>query len=233
MLETWTQASGGALHEEPLLLRVNRAGAFGSAETYPGGSVRQALFTYLCGAPNPALFAARPELFFGKWLVCMSAEWAAFVREKPLETTMRRIMMQPRLGASLKALKPLPSGYRISGFTPEIFAAHPFGQGQNYPDFADFACLGAGAAVLCGDKVVAAASSFLMHENDVELDVATDPDHRRKGLADHCVARMLNDCTARGLTVHWDAQNTASANIATAHGFVEAQEYAVYVLKEG
>ena len=157
MLETWTQASGGALHEEPLLLRVNRAGAFGSAETYPGGSVRQALFTYLCGAPNPALFAARPELFFGKWLVCMSAEWAAFVREKPLETTMRRIMMQPRLGASLKALKPLPSGYRISGFTPEIFAAHPFGQGQNYPDFADFARLGAGAAVLCGDKIVAAA----------------------------------------------------------------------------
>ena len=44
---------------------------------------------------------------------------------------------------------------------------------------------------------------------------------------------MLNDCTARGLTVHWDAQNTASANMATAHGFAEAQEYAVYVLKEG
>ena len=82
-----------------------------------------------------------------------------------------------------------------------------------------------------GDRIVASASSHLTFENEVELDVTTDAEHRRKGLADHCVAAMMNDCAARGLTVHWDAKNTPSMNMAQSHGFVLQQEYAVYMLK--
>ena len=232
MVEHWDRTTSGVLLAEPLLLRANRAGAFGDGVEYPGGSVRKALFTYLCGAPDAALLRDRPELFREAWLVCMSAEWEELIRALPHEPPMRRVMMRPRCGASRKPLAPLPEGYAIREFGPELFAAHPFGQGANYRDFDDFSRNGAGAVALCGGKVVAAASSFLTVGNEIELDMCTDPAHRRQGLADHCIARMLRDCAARGLTVHWDAQNAPSAAMARGHGFVEEQEYAVYVLKQ-
>ena len=96
MTEDWTSPASGALREEPLLLRANRAGAFGTSEMYEGGGVHKALFTYLCGEPNVGLFNARPDLFFGSWLVCVSAAWESFIREKPCERVMRRVMMKPR-----------------------------------------------------------------------------------------------------------------------------------------
>ena len=139
--------------------------------------------------------------------------------------------MKPRRGASIKALTPLPPGSALSRFTPEIFAAHPFEHGANYRDYEDFSRRGSGMAVLREGVVVAAASSFLSFGSDVELDVFTAPEHRGKGLADHCVAAMMDDCAARGLTVHWDAQNAMSAAMAQSHGFAEEQDYAVYVLK--
>ena len=82
-----------------------------------------------------------------------------------------------------------------------------------------------------GGRIVASASSHLTFGNEVELDVTTDAGHRGKGLADHCVAAMISDCAARGLTVHWDAKNTPAMNMALGHGFTLRQEYAVYVLK--
>ena len=83
-----------------------------------------------------------------------------------------------------------------------------------------------------GEEIASSASTFLRFEKDIELDVSTDPGHRRQGLADHCVFQLLNDCAARGLTVHWDAQNEASRRMAETHGFQKLKDYAVYVLEE-
>jgi RimJ/RimL family protein N-acetyltransferase len=48
------------------------------------------------------------------------------------------------------------------------------------------------------------------------------------GLATACAAAMLRDCMARGITVHWDAQNAASRRLAEKLGFVTDWEYPVY-----
>ena len=101
---------------------------------------------------------------------------------------------------------------------------------MNYRNYEDFLQYGAGTAVVFGEVIAAAASSYLTFGNDIELDLFTSPEHRRKGLADHCVSHLMKDCTERGLTVHWDAQNTASAEMALSHGFTGAHEYAVYEL---
>ena len=61
-----------------------------------------------------------------------------------------------------------------------------------------------------------------------ELDVFTDEEHRGKGLADHCVYEMIRQSHAKGLTIHWDAQNPMSSKMAIGHGFVPEAEYAVY-----
>lgn len=235
MVEQWTGEESGVLHTAPLLLTACRAGAFGSVIPYDGGRVLQAHFTFLEGEPDEAFFRAHPEQFLGKYLVCMSLEWEQFLQALPMEKhTMRRRLMKPRQGPSGKVLPALPEGYTLSLFDEAAFAAHPFSHGAHYDGADDFARRGSGAVVRYGQEIVASASSFLTYEGHVELDVSTSPEHRRKGLADHCVAAMMDDCAARGLTVHWDAMNDVSSHLAASYGFVTEQDYAVnYLLPEG
>ena len=62
------------------------------------------------------------------------------------------------------------------------------------------------------------------------VDVSTLEVHRGKKLATACIARMLQDCMKRGITVHWDAQNDVSRHLAEKFGFMVDQEYSVYWL---
>ncbi|MBQ6373652.1 MAG: GNAT family N-acetyltransferase [Clostridia bacterium] len=232
MVEIWDRKASGVLHEETLLLRACRAGAYGSRVRYDGGDVCQAHFTYLSGRPDRVLFEERPELFFDRLLVCMSPEWERFIQQQPaLDAVLLRRLMDPMCRPSAKTLPALPAGYRIGPFDADAFSAHPYGHGSVYGSYEAFAARGSGAVAWFGDRIVASASSHLTFGDDVELDVTTDAGHRRKGLADHCVRAMIDDCAARGLTVHWDAKNTPSMNMAQGHGFTLRQEYAVYILK--
>ena len=140
--------------------------------------------------------------------------------------------MAPLCAESSKPLNPLPEGYTVTPFTPEIFESHPFGHGGNYADFRDFSERGAGAAALYRGQAVAAASGFLTFGDQLELDICTDPGYRKQGLADHCTAEVMRQCRRKKLAIHWDAQNPASANLARGHGFRFAAEYAVYCLRE-
>ena len=230
--EIWNQTGSGVLTATPLLLTACQEGSFGAAFNYPGGCVYKALFTYLSGKPDEPLFSAHPELFYDSWLVCMSPEWEDYVRKLPTQAVFRREVMEPLCAESVKQLKLLPEGYSLTPFTPAIFEAHPFGHGENYADFGEFSEKGAGAAVLYNGQVVAAASSFLTFEDQVELDLCTDPGHRKRGLADHCTAEVMRQCSRKKLTIHWDAQNRMSAELAKGHGFRLLTEYAVYCLQK-
>ena len=230
--EIWNQTGSGVLTATPLLLTACQEGSFGAAFNYPGGCVYKALFTYLSGKPDEPLFSAHPELFYDSWLVCMSPEWEDYVRKLLTQAVFRREVMEPLCAESVKQLKPLPEGYSLTPFTPAIFEAHPFGHGENYADFGEFSEKGAGAAVLYNGQVVAAASSFLTFEDQVELDLCTDPGHRKRGLADHCTAEVMRQCSRKKLTIHWDAQNRMSAELAKGHGFRLLTEYAVYCLQK-
>ena len=89
----------------------------------------------------------------------------------------------------------------------------------------------AGAVVYYGGEIVAAASSFLSLNGEIEMDISTKEAHRRKNLATACAARMLQDCMERGITVHWDAQNDISRHLAGKFGFEMEKEYSVYWLE--
>ena len=65
------------------------------------------------------------------------------------------------------------------------------------------------------------------------VDVSTAEDCRGQGLATACVAAMLRDCMARGLLVHWDAQNDISRHLAEKFGFEAEREYKVYWVAHG
>ena len=141
-------------------------------------------------------------------------------------------MMKPACRFIVPDHAELPEGYRLTGMDEAAFEQHPFSHGENYSCWAAFQAEGSGAVVYHGGKIVAAASSFLNVNNEVELDVSTLEDYRGKKLATACIARMLQDCMKRGIIVHWDAQNDVSRHLAEKFGFEAEQEYSVYWLPQ-
>lgn len=221
----------GFLRTKPLILRACEGGIFGKTEEFPGGTVAYAMFLFLSGHPNEDYFFENISRLQDRPLVCMNEKWEEFLSEQyPNAYKLTRWQMIPRCEFDLSKVRPLPDGYEISPFKSVEFAVHPFSHGANYRDAAEFEATGSGAVARCGAEIVSSASSFLSYQGEVELDVSTNPDHRRKHLAENCVAQMLRDCAARGITVHWDAQNTQSRNMALKFGFEIEQEYTVYVL---
>ena len=122
--------------------------------------------------------------------------------------------------------------YRLELMDEAAFNQHPFGHGENYSSFSQFATEGAGAVVWKDGEIAASASSFLSMNGEIELDVSTKEEHRGLGLATLCVSKMLGECMNKGFTVHWDAQNETSKHLAQKFGFEVEEEYSVYYKSE-
>lgn len=215
----------------PLLYQAALQGVFGKREQYSRSSITDALFVYLDGEPEPETFARVDSHFRGRPLVCLTKAWEKQIQaQHPDAALYRRTMMKPACRFTIPKKTALPEGYRLTGMDEAAFERHPFSHGEHYPCWAAFQAEGSGAVVYYGVDIAAAASSFLSLNGAIELDVSTKESHRGKKLATACVARMLQDCMERGITVHWDAQNGTSRHLAEKFGFEIKTEYSVYWL---
>ena len=214
---------------KPLLYQAALQGVFGKREPFSLGSITDALFVYLDGEPEPESIARVDSHFRNRPLVCLTKAWENLIQEQyPDAAIYRRTMMKPACRFILPENTELPEGYLLACMDESAFEQHPFSHGENYSCFAAFQADGSGAVVYSGGEIVAAASSFLSLNGEIELDVSTKEAHRGKKLASACVARMLQDCMERGITVHWDAQNDISRHLAEKFGFETETEYSVY-----
>ena len=219
------------LQSKPLLLRSCEAGLFVKKHVYEKGSIAEALFTYLSGEPNEAFFNQLCMPKRGRHLVCLSEQWESFIRQNyPDAETYVRYQMKSADHFVFPDLDGLSSEFEVRKFGEKEFEVKPFSHGINYKSPEDFAANGAGAVVWHAGKIVSSASSFISFENEIELDFSTLEDYRRKGLANHCIHKMLKDCENRRLWVHWDAQTELSEKIAFKFGFELDQSYIVYIV---
>lgn len=215
----------------PLLYRAALQGVFGKREEYSRSSIADALFVYLDGEPEPESAARVDSNFRVRPLVCLTDTWEERIRTQyPDAAVYRRTVMKPACRFIIPESIEIPEGYRLAGMDEAAFEQHPFSHGENYSCWGAFRAEGSGAAVDYGGEIVAAASSFLSLDGEVEMDISTKEAHRRKNLATACTARMLEDCMERGITVHWDAQNDISRHLAEKFGFEAETEYSVYWL---
>jgi predicted GNAT family acetyltransferase len=60
--------------------------------------------------------------------------------------------------------------------------------------------------------------------------VETHPDHRRRGIATACSAKLILECMERGLYPSWDAANRISVHLAEKLGYREKGAYRVWYL---
>lgn len=197
-------------------------------------------FCFFAGAPNRALaehFPVTGSDFL--LLVPKDDAWTALLAEvhpHSLRLTRYATRKEPdvfdenRLRSSLCAL---PKGYTIRRIDKEIYHSTFLASwsrdlcGQ-FSSYADYERDGLGFAVLHGGELVCGASSYTVYDGGIEIEIDTREDHRRRGLARACAARLILACLAKGLYPSWDAANPASLHLAESLGYRFDREYTVF-----
>ncbi len=135
-----------------------------------------------------------------------------------------------------KAAATLPDGYETVPMDEKLYYIC-----KNDPDFSDFVAQyptwedyrdhGMGFICLYHGEPASGISSFADYEGTIELELATKPAHRRRGLAAAVSARIVLECISRGLYPSWDAANVASLNLSYKFGYRLDHEYTAYEIE--
>lgn len=99
---------------------------------------------------------------------------------------------------------------------------------SQYKDYDMYKELGLGVVAMNDGEIVAGASSYSRYEKGIEIEIDTREEHRRKGLAYACGAKLIIECLKRDLYPSWDAQNKWSVALAEKLGYQFSHEYTAY-----
>ena len=97
---------------------------------------------------------------------------------------------------------------------------------------ADFCARGLGAAALYEGVPVAGAGTYTVYRGGIEVEIDTRKDHRRRGLATACGARLILECLDRGLYPSWDAIDLRSIALAEKLGYHRGEPYTIFWLEK-
>lgn len=205
----------------------------------PGSAAAQLKdFCFLTGKPCAQLVS----FDYGRDFLIMTPEneqWSSLIEQVWGSCARRQnryaIKKQKRFDtARLSALMDrLPEGYALHQIDEALYEAclqkdwcRDFVNA--YPTFGDFQRLGLGFVVTRNGDIVSGASSYSSYRGGIEIEIGTEPSHRRKGLAAAAGAALILACLERGLYPSWDAQNKASVALAEKLGYTFSHEYPIY-----
>ncbi|MDM5258968.1 GNAT family N-acetyltransferase [Bacillus toyonensis] len=127
----------------------------------------------------------------------------------------------------------LPKGYELRRIDEHIAnnsTLHKLSEDftSQFQSVEDYLNRGIGYSILYNGAVICGASSYSIYDEGIEIEVATDLNHRRKGLATVVSAALILDCLEKGKYPNWDAANTTSAKLAEKLGYVFDKAYDTY-----
>ena len=130
----------------------------------------------------------------------------------------------------------LPEGYALSPIKPEHYEwmlKQEFSCDfcSQFASAEDYAARGLGYCVLYNGEIVGGASSYTVYNGGIEVEIDVREEHRRKGLAAACGARLILECLDRGLYPSWDAANRESVALAEKLGYQFSHEYTAYSIE--
>lgn len=133
---------------QSLIFRAAQAGRNGKTFSFSQGSITDALFVFLDGSPEEESQAALEAHFMARPWVCFTGAWEKYIQSHFQNVQLfTRAMMKPRRSFSFPRLQSLPKEYRLELMDETAFNRHPFGHGENYPSYRQFAAEAAGAVV--------------------------------------------------------------------------------------
>lgn len=200
------------------------------------GRVVSGDFTFLAGKPDRRLVETSP----GPILVPRTEDWNGMIErvygERAVREVRYAIKKEPgifdrkRLEGFVSAL---PEGYALRLIDEELVPvllsedwSRDFCSAFDSP--ADCCKRGVGVAALYEGVPVAGAGSYCVYRGGIEVEIDTRADHRRRGLAAACGARLILECLDRGLYPSWDAIDIRSAALAEKLGYHRGEAYVTY-----
>ncbi len=213
-------------------------GRWTANEDGTAAAIQSGDFCFFAGEPDETLIW--PAI--GPILVPRTEDWSRAIKavfgERAVRGTRYAILKEPeafdreRL-AALAAALPVGCTLRVVDreLVPVLLAedwSRDFCANFSGPD--DFVRRGLGVAALCGGVPVAGASSYTVYRGGIEVEIDTRTDHRGRGLATACGARLILECLDRGLYPSWDAVDLRSVHLAEKLGYRRGQPYPVYYL---
>lgn len=88
-----------------------------------------------------------------------------------------------------------------------------------FADYEDYRKRGMGVAALKNGQIVSGASSYGVYSGGIEIEIDTQEEERRKGLALCCGAMLILKCLKQKKYPSWDAQNKGSVALAEKLGY--------------
>ena len=199
-------------------------------------------FCFFAGEPNIELVRNKPEDRKSDFIIMVgqNSEWEELIEKtytgRAKKITRYAIKKEPD-AFDIEKLKDivnrLQEPYRIKLIDGDAYnqimnnqwSRDLCSQFQNYRDFMKH---GVGVVATDNGTVVSRASSYTVYKEGIEIEVDTRSDHRRKGLALACGAKLIIECLERGLYPSWDAQNMGSVALAEKLGYHFDKEYTAY-----
>lgn len=132
-------------------------------------------------------------------------------------------------------LSTLPEGYELKKIDKTIVNEPSFHELSEdfisqFNSIEDFLDRGVGFAILIEGKAVCGATSYSIYDDGIEIEVATHPDHIRKGLATITASALILDCLNRGIYPSWDGANIESVKLAQKLGYIFKESYDTYFI---
>lgn len=224
-------------------------GVMGEIYTNPAEDAAMAMlgdFAFFAGKPDEELIRLKPEGCKRDFMIMVprSDEWAGLIEacygDKAKKVTRYAFKKEPDVFDVEKleqAVLGLPEGYELkmieereyhmcggSGWAKDLVS--------QYGDYDTYKRLGLGVAAIREGELAAGASSYSTYDEGIEIEIDTREDHRRKGLAYACGARLILECLKRGLYPSWDAQNKWSAALAEKLGYRFSHSYTAYEIRD-
>lgn len=199
-------------------------------------------FAFYAGTPSEELVRFKPESCEQDFIIMVPQNdaWAAMIEkcygDKAKKVTRYAIKKEKDIFDISKleqAILKLPKGYELKLLEEQEYDLCRNNGWANdlvsqFKDYDTYRKLGLGVAVLKNGELVAGASSYSRYNEGIEIEIDTREDHRRKGLAYVCGAKLILECLKKSLYPSWDAQNKWSVALAEKLGYHFSHEYTAY-----
>ena len=201
-------------------------------------------FCFLAGQPSAELAAYKPEDSEKDFMIMVpeNEAWAALIEAHYGDGAKRitRHAIHKNKGSFDKekleqAAADIPEDYELRMIDEKLYHAclkenWSADFVSNYKDYAMFEQLGLGVLMIKKDtgELVAGASSYSTYKDGIEIEIVTREDHRRRGLAYRCAAKLILECLKRNLYPSWDARTMVSVALAEKLGYMYSHDYVAY-----
>jgi hypothetical protein len=159
--------------------------------------------------------------------------WFSRISETKGLTTEKitRFSMNPnKLDLKKLKLTPVPKGYDVKRIG--LADAERLSQSvdfnyhlQNFINHQDFIERGVGYVAKYRNTIIGAATSALICDKGIEINIMVLPKHRKKGIALSIAAMLISEILMLKLIPNWDAGNQASSLLAEKLGYVRDTSY--------